>query len=123
MREHRIDSSTDSGALRSRWGRSALGMLALVVLPAAALRGQQTAPAPPASKGSNASSTADTKEWTTADDHRQMMQQLGITALRPGPSGNEQAPNHANYDEAKANPFPKLPALLTLKNGQHVTTP
>ena len=46
-----------------------------------------------------------------------MMRQLGITALRPGPSGNEQAPNHANYDEAKANPFPKLPPLLTLKNG------
>src|SRR5215213_4213496 len=59
----------------------------------------------------------------TAADHRNMMEQLGITALRPGPSGNEQAPNHANYDEAKANPYPKLPPLLTLKNGQRVTTP
>ena len=49
------------------------------------------------------------KNWTAAEDHRQMMEQLGITALRPGPSGNEQDPNHANYDEAKANPFPKLP--------------
>ena len=27
--------------------------------------------------------------------------------LRPGPSGNESAPNHANYDEAKANPYPE----------------
>jgi len=36
---------------------------------------------------------------TAADDHRNMMEQLGIKALRPGPSGNESAPNHANYDE------------------------
>ena len=43
----------------------------------------------------------------TADQNRQnMMDQLGIKALRPGPSGNEKAPNHANYDETRANPFP-----------------
>ena len=59
----------------------------------------------------------DTKVWTAADDHQNMMDQLGIKALRPGPSGNEQAPNHANYDEATANPFPILPEVLTLKNG------
>ena len=52
-----------------------------------------------------------------------MQEQLGIKALRPGPSGNEQAPNHANYDESKANPFPNLPDPLTLKNGEKVTTP
>jgi hypothetical protein len=33
-----------------------------------------------------------------------MMDQLGIKALRPGPSGNDKAPNHANTDESKANP-------------------
>ena len=60
--------------------------------------------------------------WTAADDHRQMMEQLGIRTLRPGPSGNEAAPNHANYDEAAANPFPKLPDVLTLKSGRKVTT-
>jgi hypothetical protein len=59
----------------------------------------------------------------TAADHRDMMRQLGITALRPGPSGNEQAPNAANYDESKANPFPNLPDVLTLRNGTKVTTP
>ena len=58
----------------------------------------------------------------TAADHRNMMEQLGITALRPGPSGNESAPNHANYDEALANPYPDLPDVLTLKNGRKVTT-
>ncbi|HET7220538.1 MAG TPA: hypothetical protein VFJ02_20940, partial [Vicinamibacterales bacterium] len=64
----------------------------------------------------------DTTKWTTADDHQHMMQQLGITRLRPGPSGNEQAPNHANYDEALANPFPTLPPVLTVKNGRTVTS-
>ena len=53
----------------------------------------------------------------TAEDHQDMMTQLGIHKLRPGPSGNESAPNHANYDEATANPFPNLPEVLTLKNG------
>ena len=52
-----------------------------------------------------------------------MMDQLGIKALAPGPSGDEKAPNHANYDEATANPFPNLPDVLTLKNGKKVTTP
>jgi hypothetical protein len=51
-----------------------------------------------------------------------MMEQLGIKALRPGPSGNEKAPNHANIDEALANPFPDYPEVLRLKNGQRVTT-
>jgi hypothetical protein len=60
--------------------------------------------------------------WTAAHDHKNMMEQLGITALRPGPSGRPGATNEANYDPAKANPFPDLPDPLTLKNGQKVTT-
>ncbi len=52
-----------------------------------------------------------------------MMQQLGIKALRPGPSGNVAAPNHANYDESAANPFPDYPEILKLKDGRLVTTP
>jgi (4-O-methyl)-D-glucuronate---lignin esterase len=63
------------------------------------------------------------RSWTALEDHRQMMEQLGIISLRPGPSGNEQEPNHANYDESKANPFPVLPALLTMKDGRAVKTP
>ncbi len=61
--------------------------------------------------------------WTTAEDHKNMMEQLGIKRLRPGPSGRRGATNEANYDPAKANPFPNLPDPLTLKNGQKVTTP
>jgi hypothetical protein len=62
------------------------------------------------------------KDWTAAEDHQNMMAQLGIKSLRPGPSGNENAANHANYDEASANPFPDLPDVLTLKSGKKVTT-
>jgi len=51
-----------------------------------------------------------------------MLEQLGIKALRPAYSGDEKAPNHANYDESKANPFPELPDALTLKSGKQVTT-
>src|SRR4249919_886871 len=67
-------------------------------------------------------SIVDTRSWTAAEDHQNMMAQLGIKALRPGPSGNESAPNHANYDEAVANPCPELPDVLITKAGKKVTT-
>ena len=70
--------------------------------------------------GAAAQSTQDQKQ---EQDHQNMMDQLGIKALRPGPSGDEKAPNHANYDESLANPYPTLPDPLTLKNGQKVTDP
>src|SRR6185312_1816773 len=60
--------------------------------------------------------------FTADQDHQNMMDQLGIKALRPGPSGNEKAPNHANYDESKANPYPTLPDPLTMNDGRKVTT-
>ena len=61
--------------------------------------------------------------FTAQQDQQNMEEHLGIRALRAGPSGNEKAPNHANYDESKANPFPDLPDPLTLKSGEKVTTP
>jgi hypothetical protein len=55
-------------------------------------------------------------------DHQQMMDQLHIESIRRGRDGNnKQSPYYANYDEAKANPFPSLPDPLTLKNGKKVT--
>ncbi|RWY54278.1 glucuronyl esterase domain-containing protein [Mucilaginibacter gilvus] len=60
--------------------------------------------------------------FNAEQDHQNMMKQLGIKALRPGPSGNEADANHANYDEALANPFTSLPDALTLQNGKKVTT-
>ena len=59
----------------------------------------------------------------SAEDHQKMMNLLGIKSLRPGRNGMDpNAPNYANYDESKANPYPKLPDPLVLKNGQKVTT-
>ncbi|HTY63981.1 MAG TPA: acetylxylan esterase [Acidobacteriota bacterium] len=84
----------------------------LAILAVSISFGQQPAGSP---------SAPEAKAWTTAEDHQNMMQQLDIKTLRPGPSGNENAPNHANYDESLANPFPKLPEVLTLKNGKKVT--
>ena len=56
-------------------------------------------------------------------DHKRMMDLLGIDSIRRGANGNDpNAPNAANYDETKANPFPELPDPLTLKNGKKVTT-
>ncbi|NQU85939.1 MAG: acetylxylan esterase [Mariniphaga sp.] len=60
--------------------------------------------------------------YTAQQDHANMMEQLGIIEVRPGPSGNENAPNHANYDESIANPCPELPDILTTKSGKAVTT-
>ncbi|HSW02913.1 MAG TPA: hypothetical protein VLI39_22320 [Sedimentisphaerales bacterium] len=73
--------------------------------------------------GAQSSSPAAPVKLTTQQDHQKMMELLGITSLRPGANGsNPQAPNYANYDESKANPYPNLPDPLTLKNGQKVTT-
>jgi len=63
-------------------------------------------------------------QLTNQQDHRLMMKALGIKSLREGANGrNRNAPNAANYDESKANPYPNLPDPLTLKNGEKVTTP
>lgn len=60
---------------------------------------------------------------TTQQDHQALKKLLNITSLRSGRNGsNPQATNYANYDEAKANPYPNLPDPLVLKNGQKVTT-
>ncbi|MEJ0007853.1 MAG: hypothetical protein WDM77_16170 [Steroidobacteraceae bacterium] len=58
----------------------------------------------------------------TEADHAQMMQQLGITQLRKGPNGDATAPDHANYDELVANPYPDYPDPLRMNDGSKVTT-
>jgi len=61
---------------------------------------------------------------TAQEDHRKMMEQLGIKELRRGAEGmNRQAPNYQNTDEAKANPYPNLPDPLTSNDGRKVTSP
>ncbi|HXM43168.1 MAG TPA: hypothetical protein VN924_18170 [Bryobacteraceae bacterium] len=90
--------------MKNRW-RGLIPVAAFAVL---SVRGQDT-PATP--------------QVTGQQDHRQMMDQLHIATLRPGADGNHpQAPNAANYDESKANPYPNLPDPLMLKNGKRVKT-
>ncbi len=60
---------------------------------------------------------------TSQEDHQRLMELLHITEVRRGRDGNnKESPYYANYDEAKANPYPKLPDPLMLKNGKKVTT-
>src|SRR5581483_5440183 len=81
----------------------------LVWLGAAAAMQAQTAPSP--------------TQAASQEDRQRMMDLLHITSLRNGANGsNPQAPNYANYDEAKANPYPKLPDTLVMKDGRKVTT-
>jgi lysophospholipase L1-like esterase len=58
----------------------------------------------------------------TNEDHREMLQQLGITKLRPGRNPNPGSTNPPNTDQALANPFPDYPEVLTLDNGTAVTS-
>ncbi len=91
-------------------------LLALPLFPGAL--SAQTATPPP----NEAGKTNGLLNWTARQDHKNMMEQLGIVRLRPGPSGQSGATNSANYDPAKANPIPDWPEILTLKNGKKVTT-
>ena len=60
-------------------------------------------------------------ELTAEQDHRLMMEKLGLSQLRQGANGRDpNAPNAANYDESKANPYPDLPDPLMLANGKPV---
>jgi hypothetical protein len=91
----------------ARWSTASAALIATTCLTAAALAARgQTAPV----------------EMTAQEDHKRLLGLLGIEALRPGPSGNPQAPNRANSDESKANPYPTLPDPLVTKNGRKVTT-
>jgi lysophospholipase L1-like esterase len=54
------------------------------------------------------------------DDHQNMMDQLGVKKLRPGPNPN----NQSTFDEVTANPYTNsLPDVLTTRSGKKVTAP
>jgi hypothetical protein len=59
---------------------------------------------------------------TAEQDHQRLIELLHITSLRRGADGDPKSPNAANYDEAKANPYTKLPDALRLENGKEVKT-
>ena len=111
--------------------RTLLLLFGLGVLPALALWAQAPPSRPPAAPAAPANPFLVSPEERARldrlarEDHADMLRQLGITKLRPGFDGRAAAgaPNAANYDEARANPYPDWPDVLTLKDGQKVTTP
>jgi hypothetical protein len=95
-----------------------LSCLVLLTLLAgwAAAQGPQTAKPP-------AKSLPPVLHLTSEQAHERMMHLLHITSLRPGADGMDpKAPDYANYDESKANPYPNLPDPLKLNDGREVTT-
>ncbi|MGD9158943.1 MAG: hypothetical protein PVG39_11090 [Desulfobacteraceae bacterium] len=67
------------------------------------------------------------EEWErlqkeSAKDHALMMEMLGISEIRPGPSGDPKAPDAANSDESKATTYTSLPDPLTFNDGTKVKT-
>ena len=93
-------------------------MVLSIVLLALVSRGPYTA----AQAADVSSSQSQPVHLTSEQDHQRMMDLLHITSIRHGADGDPKSPNAANYDEAKANPYPKLPDPLVMKNGQKVTT-
>ena len=60
-------------------------------------------------------------ELTAEEDHRRTLDMLGISELRPGPSGDPSAPNAANTDESRAKTYGTLPDPLQAEAGWRVT--
>ena len=99
----------------SRWFWS-LFLLVLVAAPFA-VRAYQEPAAP------NAPRPPSPAQLASPADRQKMVDLLHIASLRQGADGNNpQAPNYANYDESKANPYPNLPDPLVLNNGKKVTS-
>src|SRR5919198_1066582 len=103
-----------STAVRWRWSIPAFALAAFALVSPA--RGDD----PPKS---GADKQPPPVQLTAPQDHKRMMELLGIKELRRGANPRDpKAPNAVNYDEAKANPYPKLPDPLVLKDGKKVTT-
>ena len=58
--------------------------------------------------------------FTAAQDHQNMMDQLGIKSIRRGFDSDQSSPYAANYDESKANPYPEIPELMKTNSGKKV---
>lgn len=115
--------------MKDRWillTSGALGILPVVApfKSGAFQAAQQGSPktSPPAAAGGRGQPTPEQLaiQKASKEDRQQMMDQLHIASLRP--PVNARQLGSANYDEAKANPYPSLPDPLVMKNGKKVTT-
>jgi hypothetical protein len=91
---------------------------AFLSLPASVAAQTQTPAATPAAADRAAIAAA-----SRAERDREL-KLLGITEMQPGATAYDIGkPGNANYDESKANPYPKLPNVLTMSDGTPVKTP
>jgi (4-O-methyl)-D-glucuronate---lignin esterase len=85
----------------------------------AAVAAQTPLPAAPPAGADRAAITA-----ASAAERDRELKLLGIAEMQPGATAYDIGkPGNANYDETKANPYPKLPDILTMSDGTKVTTP
>lgn len=120
MKKHEQGSAGRDGAGRGR-GRVFAGswVLAGVLLSGAAVA---AAPPPPAKRPRFGMSPA-IMDASLKEEKREM-RILGIGALRPPRNAiYPHRPHFANYVQARANPYPRLPALMTSSDGAKVVTP
>ena len=95
-----------------------LASSASIALAAAVAAQTQPPPAPPSASDRAAITAA------SAAERDRELKLLGITAMQhPATAYDIGKPGNANYDESKANPYPKLPDVLTMNDGTKVTTP
>ncbi len=87
-------------------------MFASAIAPGAS--GQSAVPAPKDAKA------AASLHLTAEQDRARLLGLLGLkeSDLRPAPVPDAKSPHAANYDEAKADVYPKLPDSLVFKNGE-----
>src|ERR1035437_6722707 len=100
-----------------------LALAGLVFVPTGTKAQQPTAPPAAAAPRPAMQPTPEmlARQKLTDADHQRLMDLLHMTTIRRGRDGNNKESSfYANYDEAKANPFPKLPDPLVLKNGKPV---
>ncbi len=94
-----------------------LASIASIALTAGLAAQTQPPPAPPSAADRAAIAAA-----SRAERDREL-KLLGITEMQPGATAYDIGkPGNANYDESKANPYPKLPDVLIMNDGTRVTT-
>ena len=98
--------------------RTSVGLAVLAILGGASCMSAQQTPPPTAQQLEI--------QRLSIEDRQVMMDLLGIKTLRLGPTSRDvPQPGRlgpVNYEESKANPYPRLPDPLVLKNGQKVTS-
>jgi (4-O-methyl)-D-glucuronate---lignin esterase len=103
---------------RSEFAKVLLVSSASLVLTVGAGAQTQAPAAPPTATDRAAIAAA------SAAERDRELKLLGITAMQPPATAYDIGkPGNANYEESKANPYPKLPDVLTMNDGTKVTTP